>query len=97
MALTSITIAFGDDDMTVIRQEADRAGLSVSMYLQLLYKQHLQPLPDASVRQRQANALRDFSESMASAASPSHTGSIDAVRLAKAARKRLANDSKIKQ
>ena len=91
MTLKPVTVRLPEDDLERARQEAEALGVSVGVYLRMLFRQSLRSTPDSSaVRERRAEALRQFSEVMSAELEGQDTTVEDAVRLAKEARKSLA-------
>ena len=89
MTLKPITVRLPEDDLEKARQEAEALGVSVGVYLRILFRQSLRSTPDPlEVRQRRAEALRELGEVMS--AELGGATEEDAVRLAKEARKRLS-------
>ena len=91
MTLKPITVRLPEDDLEKARQEADALGVSVGVYLRMLFRQGLRSTPDPlEVRAARAEALREFGEVMSAELEEQGTTEEDAVRLAKEARKRLS-------
>lgn len=103
MSLKPITVRLPEDDLELARKEAEALGVSVGVYLRMLFRQSLRNTPGPlkaspleagplEVRQRRAEALRQFGEVMPAELEAQGVSEDDAVRLAKEARKRLANE-----
>ena len=91
MTLKPITVRLPEDDLERARQDAEVLGVSVDVYLQMLFRQSLRSSSDPlEVRERRAEALRQFSEIMSAELEKQGTTEEDAVRLAREARKHLA-------
>lgn len=91
MTLKPITVRLPEDDLERARQDAEVLGVSVDVYLQMLFRRSLRGSPDSlEVRKRRAEALRQFSEIMSAELEKQGTTEEDAVRLAREARKDLA-------
>ena len=97
MSLKPITVRLPEDDLELARKEAEALGVSVGVYLRMLFRQSLHNTPDPlEVRQRRAEALRQFGEVMSAELETQGVTEEDAVRLAKEARKRLADERRAK-
>ena len=91
MTLKPITVRLPEDDLELARKEAEALGVSVGVYLRLLFRQSLRTAPDPlDVRQRRAEALKQFGKVLSNDLEAQGVTEEGAVRLAKAARKRLA-------
>ena len=91
MSLKPITVRLPEDDLERARQAAKVLGVSVDIYLQMLFRQSLRGSPDPlEVRKRRAEALREFGEVFSAELEEKGVTEEDAVRLAREARKRLA-------
>ena len=75
--------------MDLARQEAETLGVSVSVYLRMLFRQSLSQRGNGDAA-RKAAALRFMSDAMSQEASVQDFSEDDILRLSKAARKRLA-------
>lgn len=90
-ALKPITVRLPADDLELARKEAEALGISVGVYLRMLFRQSLRSAPDPlEIRQRRAEALRQFAEVLSAEFAAQNLSEQDAARLAKEARKRLA-------
>lgn len=97
MSLKPITVRLPEDDLELARKEAEALGVSVGVYLRMVFRQSLRSAPDPlDVRQRRAEALRKFGEVLSEDLEAQGVTEEDAVRLAKAARKRLAAERQVK-
>lgn len=91
MSLKPITVRLPEDDLERARQDAEVLGVSVDVYLQMLFRQSLRGSPDSlEVRKRRAEALKEFGEVFSAELEEKGVTEEDAVRLAREARKRLA-------
>ena len=89
MTLKPITIRLPEDDLELARTEAEALGISVGVYLRMLFRQSLRtPLDPLKNRQGWVEALRYFGEILSGELED--ISQEDALRLAKSARKRLA-------
>ena len=90
-ALKPITVRLPADDLELARKEAEALGISVGVYLRMLFRQSLRSAPDPlETRQHRAEALREFAEILSAEFVTQNLSEQDAARLAKEARKRLA-------
>lgn len=90
-SLKPITVRLPEDDLELARAEAEALGISVGVYLRMLFRQSLRGVSDPpEVRRRRSEALRRFGNAMSAEVETQGTTEEDAVRLAREARKRLA-------
>ena len=90
VTLKPITVRLPEEDLEYARKEAEALGISVGVYLRLMFRQSIRA-KDTKGKQR-AEALKAFSKVMSAEAEEKGLSEDDAIRLAKEARKRLANN-----
>jgi hypothetical protein len=86
--LKPITVRLPEEDLEYARKEAEELGISVGVYLRLMFRQSIRTKDTSS--QKRTEALNAFSKMISAEAEEKGYNEEDAVRLAKEARKRLA-------
>jgi hypothetical protein len=87
--LKPITVRLPEEDLELARREAETLGISVGVYLRMVFRQSLRQRAGSDLA-RKAAAIRFMSEAMSIEAAEKGYTEDDLLHLSKEARKRLA-------
>ncbi len=90
-SLKPITVRLPEEDFLLVKQEAEALGVSVGVFLRILVRQSLRYQPEDKAARR-ATALRHLSHVLSREAEAAGITEEEALRISKAARKRLSQE-----